>query len=107
MEKNFDVSRNDKGKYEVHLNITGNFMFETDSRKVADSIIAALEMTMPNIKSYEDCNFCCGDVNERDYLISNGEVGVYIDGNNNLEDANESYLEGAKLNYCPMCGWKL
>lgn len=43
MENNFDVSKNDEGRYEVHLNITGNYMFEADSKTVADSIVKALE----------------------------------------------------------------
>lgn len=57
--------------------------------------------------SYEDCQYCCRDVDMRDYLLSNGNTGVYIDGNGNLVGDDEFYFEDKKLNYCPMCGRKL
>jgi hypothetical protein len=56
---------------------------------------------------YENCQYCCGDVNMRDYLLSNGDAGVYIDGNGNLTGDDEFYFNNKKLNYCPICGRKL
>jgi len=57
--------------------------------------------------NYEDCKYCCGDVDMRDYLLSDGCEGVYIDGNGNLSGDDKLNFEDAKINYCPMCGRKL
>ena len=55
----------------------------------------------------EDCQYCCGDVDSRDYLLSDGCDGVYIDGNNNLSGDDKYDFEDIKINYCPICGRKL
>jgi hypothetical protein len=57
--------------------------------------------------SYENCQYCCDNVDERDLLLSNGSEGVYIDGNGNLIGDDEFNFNDKKLNYCPICGKKL
>lgn len=65
------------------------------------------------LAEYEDrdeiknCPCCCGDVNGRDYLLSNGNEGVYIDGNGNLTSDDNFDFEDKKINFCPECGRKL
>lgn len=54
-----------------------------------------------------DCKYCSGDVDTRNYLISSGSEGVYIDGNNNLTADDEFEFEELKINFCPVCGRKL
>lgn len=56
--------------------------------------------------SYENCQYCCDDVDMRDYLIGNGCEGIYIDGDGNLTGNDELELNDKKLNCCPMCGRK-
>ena len=56
--------------------------------------------------SYEDCMYCCDDVDTRDYLLTDGCAGVYIDGNGNLIGDDVLNFTDRKLNYCPMCGRK-
>lgn len=51
-----------------------------------------------------NCEYCCGDVNSRSFLLSNGNEAVYIDGNGNLSADDELELEDKRINYCPMCG---
>ncbi len=60
-----------------------------------------------NNLNYEHCNYCCGDVDTRDYLLSNGSEGAYIDGNGNLTGDDQLYFENKKISYCPMCSRKL
>lgn len=55
----------------------------------------------------EDCQYCCGDVDGRDYLLSNGNEGIYIDGNGNLTGDDNFDFEDKKIKYCPICGRKL
>lgn len=61
---------------------------------------------MKNFK-YEDCQYCCTDVDMRDYLLTDGCNGIYIDGNGNLVGDDEFDFEDTKLYYCPKCGRKL
>ena len=61
---------------------------------------------MKNFK-YEDCEYCCTDIDMRDYLLTDGCNGVYIDGNGNLVGDDEFDFEDTKLYYCPKCGRKL
>lgn len=61
---------------------------------------------MKNI-NYSDCNYCCDDEMMRDYLIHDGNGGVFIDNNNYLENDLEVGLFNQKINFCPMCGRKL
>jgi hypothetical protein len=56
--------------------------------------------------NYEDCKYCCDDVDMRDYLLSDGCNGVYIDGNGNLTSNDEFDFEDIKLSCCPICGRK-
>ena len=56
---------------------------------------------------YDDCQYCCDDELMRDYLISDGNGGVFIDKNNCLENDLEIGLWNFSVNYCPNCGRKL
>lgn len=58
-------------------------------------------------ESYENCKYCSGDVDMRDYILSNGNEGVYIDGNGNLVGDDDFDFEDKKINFCPICGRKL
>jgi hypothetical protein len=60
-----------------------------------------------NIISYDDCNYCCDDVDKRDYILADGYGGFYIDGNGNLVGDDAYDFPDRKINYCPMCGRKL
>lgn len=55
----------------------------------------------------EKCKYCCGNVDDRDYLLANGRYGVYIDGNGQLVNDDFINFEDRKINYCPICGRKL
>lgn len=65
-----------------------------------------LEKINMSVISYDDCQYCCDDVDMRDYLITDGNLGLYIDGNGNITGDDELELWEKKLNYCPMCGRK-
>ena len=54
-----------------------------------------------------DCEYCCGDVDDRSLLLSNGSDGIYISGNGELVGDDIFYFEDKKINYCPVCGRKL
>lgn len=56
---------------------------------------------------YSDCAYCCDDVDTRDYLLTDGCDGVYIDGNNNLTGDDSLGFSDNKIKFCPMCGRKL
>ncbi|EQB3099713.1 hypothetical protein ACYIU4_001035 [Clostridium botulinum] len=63
-----------------------------------------------NIKeNIKECEYCCGDVDGRAYLVSNGSEGFYIDGNGNLTSDDEFDFDfgDKKLDYCSICGRKL
>jgi len=53
------------------------------------------------------CKYCCGDVDERDYVLSNGSDGVYITGNGELIGDDNLDFKDVKINFCPFCGRKL
>ncbi|HBJ2604404.1 TPA: hypothetical protein ACXDAM_000813 [Clostridium botulinum] len=55
----------------------------------------------------KDCQYCCGDVDGRDYILSNGSEGIYIDGKGNFVGDDDFDFEDKRLNYCPVCGRKL
>lgn len=57
MESNFDIIMDDENEYVVHLNITGHYMFKTDSKRVADSIIEALEKQIPRVVKDIPCMY--------------------------------------------------
>lgn len=57
--------------------------------------------------NYENCQYCCGDVNMRENLLSDCVSDVYIDGNGNLSGDDELNFEPKKINFCPMCGRRL
>ena len=54
-----------------------------------------------------DCEYCCGDVDYRNLILSNGCDGIYIDGEGNLVGDDEFNFKDKKINYCPICGKKL
>lgn len=57
---------------------------------------------------YDECQYCYGDVDMRDYLLTNGDSGVYINGNGELTgDDGLEFFDTKKLNFCPICGRKL
>lgn len=55
----------------------------------------------------KDCKYCCGDVDARDLLLSDGSDGVYISGNGELVGDDIFCFIDKKINYCPICGKKL
>lgn len=57
--------------------------------------------------TYDDCQYCCDDVDMRDYLLGDGNGGIFIDQNNCLENDLEFVLFNHSINYCPECGRKL
>lgn len=57
--------------------------------------------------SYDDCQYCCDDELMRDYLLSDGSGGIFIDKNNCLENDLEIGLWNFSIDYCPVCGRKL
>ena len=54
-----------------------------------------------------NCKYCTGDVNNREFLLHNGNLGVYIDGNDNLTGDDEFGFESIPIKYCPICGREL
>lgn len=54
----------------------------------------------------KSCVYCCEDIDEVKYLMTDGVNGIYIDGNGNL-CGDEICFEDVKLYYCPKCGRKL
>jgi hypothetical protein len=56
---------------------------------------------------YEDCAYCCDDVDSRVYLITDGCNGVYLDGNGFLVADDGLEMTETKMSYCPVCGRKL
>ena len=51
----------------------------------------------PILEDTKDCNYCCGDVDERSLLLSDGSDGVYISGNGELVGARVGTSEKTKL----------
>ena len=61
----------------------------------------------PILEDGKDCNYCCGDVDERSLLLSDGSDGVYISGNGELVGDDIFDFVDKKINYCPVCGRNL
>ncbi|EQB3100454.1 hypothetical protein ACYIU4_001790 [Clostridium botulinum] len=58
-------------------------------------------------ENIKECEYCCGDVDNRDLLLSDGCDGIYIDGNGSLIGDDVFNFSDKKINYCPVCGRKL
>lgn len=61
----------------------------------------------------DNCKYCCGDINNRDYIakdleLGDGVVSLYIDGEQKLDVSDETgYSISVDIRYCSMCGKKL
>lgn len=55
----------------------------------------------------EECIYCEGNVNGRDYLIGDGGRGIYINENGYLIADDPLNMDEIKIEFCPMCGRKV
>lgn len=76
-------------------------------RRETDAMILKLS-EYEDREEINDCKYCCGDVDDREYILSdeNG-AGIYIDGNGNLIGDDIFGLNSRKLKFCSECGRKL
>ena len=55
----------------------------------------------------EECIYCEGNVDGRDYIIGDGGRGIYISGNGYLMPDDDLNMDEIEINFCPICGRKL
>ena len=68
----------------------------------------AIQALQEKLERDKGCEYCTGDVDNREELLSTDDGCVYIDGNNNLTYQDHSgFTIDNEINVCPMCGRKL
>lgn len=76
-------------------------------RKEYEAMAIKLAEYEDRFENNNNCKYCCGTVDDRDYLLSDGHNGVYISGNGELVCDDVFDFEDKKVKYCPVCGRKL